>query len=38
LRHAAGVWHFNVRNDSLTGELLLLDNTRLREVRAVRAP
>lgn len=33
-----GVWHFNGRNDSLTGELLLLDNTRVREVRAVRAP
>ena len=33
-----GVWHFNVRNDSLTGELRLLDNTRFREVRAVRAP
>ena len=23
-----GVWHFRVRNDSLTGELRLLDNTR----------
>lgn len=33
-----GVWHFSVRNDSLTGELRLLDNTRFREVRTVRAP
>ena len=33
-----GVWHFRVRNDSLTGELRLLDNTRFREVRTVRAP
>jgi hypothetical protein len=33
-----GVWHFRVRNDSLTGELQLLDNTRTREVRTIRAP
>ena len=32
-----GVWHFRVRSDSLTGELRLLDNTRFRDVRAVRA-
>ena len=33
-----GVWNFRVRNDSLTGELRLPDNTRFREVRTVRAP
>jgi len=33
-----GVWHFSVRNDSLTGELRLPDNTRFRDVRTVRAP
>ncbi len=33
-----GVWQFRVRNDSLTGELRLPDNTRYREVRATRAP
>jgi hypothetical protein len=33
-----GVWHFSVRNDSLTGELRLVDNTRFREVRTIRAP
>jgi len=33
-----GVWQFRVRNDSLTGELRLLDNTRFREVRTIRAP
>jgi hypothetical protein len=33
-----GVWHFRVRNDSLTGELRLPDNTQYREVRAIRAP
>ena len=33
-----GVWHFSVRNDSLTGELRLRDNTRYRDVRAARAP
>jgi len=33
-----GVWHFTVRKDSLTGELRLLDNTRFREVRTIRAP
>jgi hypothetical protein len=31
-----GVWHFTVRNDSLTGELRLPDNTRFRDVRATR--
>jgi len=33
-----GVWHFSVRNDSLRGELRLVDNTRFREVRTIRAP
>jgi len=33
-----GVWTFRVRNDSLTGELRLPDNTRFREVRTKRAP
>ena len=33
-----GVWQFRVRNDSLTGELRLLDNTRFREVKTLRAP
>jgi len=33
-----GVWQFTVRNDSLTGELRLPDNTRFRDVRTVRAP
>jgi hypothetical protein len=33
-----GVWHFRVRDDSLTGELRLPDNTRFREVRTKRAP
>ena len=33
-----GVWHFTVRNDSLTGELRLSDNSKYREVRTVRAP
>jgi methyl coenzyme M reductase gamma subunit len=32
-----GVWHFTVRGDSLTGELRLPDNTKFRDVRAVRA-
>lgn len=32
-----GVWHFTVRNDSLSGELRLPDNTRFRDVRTVRA-
>jgi hypothetical protein len=31
-----GVWHFTVRNDSLTGELRLPDNTQFRDVRATR--
>ena len=33
-----GVWTFRVRNDSLSGELRLPDNTRFREVRTMRAP
>jgi len=33
-----GVWYFRVRNDSLTGELRLRDNTRFREVQTTRAP
>ena len=33
-----GVWSFRVRNDSLTGELRLPDNTRFRDVRTIRAP
>jgi hypothetical protein len=33
-----GVWHFRAARDSLTGELRLVDNTRFREVRAIRAP
>jgi hypothetical protein len=33
-----GVWQFRVRNDSLTGEFRLPDNTRFREVRTIRAP
>ncbi len=33
-----GTWRLTVRNDSLTGELRLPDNTRFREVRAKRAP
>jgi hypothetical protein len=33
-----GTWEFNVRNDSLTGELRLPDGTRFRVVRAARAP
>ena len=33
-----GVWYFRARNDSLTGELRLGDNTRFREVRTIRAP
>src|SRR5678815_4987990 len=32
-----GIWRFSARNDSLTGELRLPDNTRFREVRTVRA-
>ncbi|MFL5613188.1 MAG: hypothetical protein ACJ796_05950 [Gemmatimonadaceae bacterium] len=32
-----GVWHFTVRADSLIGELRLPDNTKFRDVRAVRA-
>jgi len=33
-----GTWQFRVRNDSLVGELLRPDNTKFRDVRAVRAP
>lgn len=33
-----GTWRFRVRNDSLVGELRLADNTKFRDVRAVRAP
>jgi hypothetical protein len=33
-----GVWHFRVRDDSLSGELRLPDNTRYRNVRTMRAP
>lgn len=33
-----GIWHFSVRNDSLTGELRLRDNTRYRDVRTARVP
>jgi hypothetical protein len=33
-----GVWHFSVRGDSLIGELRLRDDTRFRDVRAIRAP
>jgi hypothetical protein len=32
-----GVWHFSVRNDSLTGELRHSDGTRYRQVRTIRA-
>ena len=32
-----GVWRFTVRGDSLTGELRLPDNTKFRDVRAMRA-
>jgi hypothetical protein len=32
-----GVWHFRAHNDSLTGELRHVDNSRFREVRAKRA-
>jgi hypothetical protein len=31
-----GIWYFRVRNDSLVGELRLPDNTKFRDVRAVR--
>ena len=33
-----GTWQFRVRTDSLVGELRLPDNTRFRDIRAVRAP
>jgi hypothetical protein len=31
-----GTWLFRVRNDSLVGELRLSDNTKFRDVRAIR--
>lgn len=34
---AKGVWRFAVRGDSLTGEAILSDGTRYREVRAARS-
>lgn len=33
-----GTWEFRVRNDSLVGELRLPDNTKVRDVRTIRAP
>ena len=33
-----GVWRFTIRRDSLAGELPLSDNTKFRDVRAVRSP
>lgn len=33
-----GVWQFRVRHDTLVGELRLPDNTKFREVRAIRTP
>ena len=33
-----GIWQFRVRRDSLVGELRLSNNTKFRDVRAVRAP
>ena len=32
-----GTWRFRIRNDSLVGELRLPDNTKFRDVRAVRS-
>jgi hypothetical protein len=32
-----GTWYFRARKDSLIGELRLPDNTKFRDVRAVRA-
>lgn len=32
-----GTWQFRVRNDSLVGELRLPDNTKFRDVRAIRS-
>jgi hypothetical protein len=32
-----GVWHFVIRGDSLVGELRLPDNTKFRDIRAVRS-
>lgn len=34
---ARGTWMFRVRNDSLVGELRLTDDTKFRDVRAIRA-
>ena len=34
---ARGTWSFRIRNDSLVGELRLTDDTKFRDVRAVRA-
>lgn len=33
-----GTWRFRVRNDSLVGELRLVDNTKFRDVRTIRSP
>jgi hypothetical protein len=33
-----GTWQFRVRNDSLVGEFRRADNTKFRDVRAIRAP
>ncbi|HEY7237273.1 MAG TPA: hypothetical protein VH539_24165 [Gemmatimonadaceae bacterium] len=33
-----GTWQFRVRNDSLVGELRHPDNTKFRDVRAIRTP
>ncbi len=33
----SGIWRFTVRGDSLVGELRLRDNTKFRDVRAVRS-
>jgi len=33
-----GTWQVRVRNDSLVGELRLSDNTKFRDVRAIRVP
>ena len=33
-----GTWQFRIRHDSLVGELRLADNTKFRDVRAIRAP
>jgi hypothetical protein len=33
-----GTWQFRMRNDSLVGELRRSDNTKFRDVRAIRTP